>query len=183
MLVDPQTHFVFSILFYPAMLQKWWKQQGGSPWWRLTPTWLPKLTALWPQPSALFLDPHASVSNNPNGLTYTLTQAYTHSKTYFTPDAQDRYSPCCYLLHYLHPAPSWSLWPHPFLLYLLFVKCEWTISPEEEEVEEWGRWACEVDDVVYKETTTKTRFFSLALALWGLKLCSFPCVRLKILRH
>lgn len=27
-------------------------------------------------------------------------------------------------------------------------------SPEEEEVEEWGRWACEVDVVVYKEITT-----------------------------
>lgn len=35
------------------------------------------------------------------------------------------------------------------------------MSPEEEEVEEWGRWACEVDVVVYKETTTKTHFFLL----------------------
>lgn len=48
------------------------------------------------------------------------------------------------------------------------------MSTEEEGVEEWGRWACEVD-AVYKETTTKS-FFSSALAFGGLT-CSFPCVR------
>lgn len=124
------------MLCHLAMLQKWWKQQVGSPWWRLTHTWLPKLIALWLQPNAPFLDPHASASNNPNNHTaghlhsYTLTQAYTHHKTqHFTPETQDKYSPCCYLLHYLHPAPSRSLQPHPFLLYVLFVNCE-------------GKWQC-----------------------------------------
>lgn len=33
-----------------------------------------------------------------------------------------------------------------------------TMSTEEEEGEEWGRWACEVDVVVYKETTTQPLF-------------------------
>lgn len=72
---------ILLLLCHSAMLQKWWKQQAGSPWWRLTHTWLPKLTALWLQPSALFLDPHASASNNPNNLKAGHLHSYTHTHT------------------------------------------------------------------------------------------------------
>lgn len=56
--------------------------------------------------------------------THTHSQAFTHNKPqFFTPDTQDKYSPCCYLLHLPTSCPK-ALQPHPFLLYLLFVNCE-----------------------------------------------------------
>lgn len=71
--------FASLLLCPPAMLQRWWRQQAGSPWLRLILTWWPKLTAPWLQPSALFLDPHASASNNPNSLTGGHVHSYIHT--------------------------------------------------------------------------------------------------------
>lgn len=88
----------------PAMPQKWWKQQVGSPWWRLILTLWLKLTALWLPPSALFLDPHASASNSPNSLTawHVHTHAHTWKHKRSSPETQQgQISPLCYLLHYL----------------------------------------------------------------------------------
>lgn len=181
---SPDSCFVvFLVLCHPAMLQKWWKQQVGSPWWRLTHTWWPKLTAPWLQPSALFLDPHASASNNPNSLTvghlhsYALTQAFTHNKPQcFTPDTQDKYSPCCYLLHLPTSCPK-ALQPHPFLLFLLFVNCEGKWRRHRKR----RKWKSGAGGLVkwmllFTRKSQPTPFFSV-LALWGLTLCSFPCVR------
>lgn len=76
--------FVFLTFPPPAMPQRWWRQQVGSPWWRLILTWWPKLTAPWLPPSALFSDPHASASNNPNSLTagHVHSCIHTHMHTH-----------------------------------------------------------------------------------------------------
>lgn len=54
---------------------------------------------------------------------YTHTYVHIHKKTTqeSPPEThRDNFSPCCYLLHYLHPAPNLPLLPHPNLLYLVF---------------------------------------------------------------
>lgn len=83
----------FVIFFYflpfsshpPAMLQRWWRQQAGSPWWRLIRTWWLKRIAPWLLLSALSSDPHANASNSPNSPTgrhpHTLIQTHTFAHT------------------------------------------------------------------------------------------------------
>lgn len=69
----------------PAMLQRWWRQQAGSPWWRLIRTWWLKRIAPWLLLSALSSDPHANASNSPNSPTgrhpHTLIQTHTFAHT------------------------------------------------------------------------------------------------------
>lgn len=52
-----------------------------------------------------------------------------------------------------------------------------TMSTEEEGVEEWGRWACEVD-VVYKETTTNP-FLLLSPGITRSDIVLFPMCEVK----
>lgn len=104
----------------PAMLQRWWRQQAGSPWWRLIRTWWLKRIAPWLLLSALSSDPHANASNSPNSPTgrhpHTLIQTHTfahtctHKNTQIPPPTLKHtgttFPPCCYLLHYLQPLPK-----------------------------------------------------------------------------
>lgn len=157
------------------MLQRWWRQQVGSPWWRLIHTWWPKLTAPWLQHSAPSSDPHASASNNPNSLRARRLHSRIHTHTCkhteknphrFPPQThRDNFPPCCYLLHYLQPPPNLPLLPHPNLLYLVSSKDGGKKKEEEEEeMEERGRRAREVDVCRLQKNHNAPPLFSSALA-------------------
>lgn len=170
------------------MLQRWWKQLAGNPWWHLILTWWQKPTALWPQPSVLFLVRHASASNSHNSLIagvptvpYALTK--THEMIHTLPcQTQGWHLPT--LLPTTLPTASFKpptlgpVQPAVFTLFKRWRDRRRTKSRKERKSE---RRACEVNVCrLQKNLLPRNSFpFSLLCHVWELTLWRSLCLKTK----